>query len=109
MKIVNRKTRKAIRKSVGKVIKKHGPEMAAGLAGGIASTLATLAGTEAPGTKGRKSNLAALSKKVSKKVSDTSKRVSDTLVGEDDKKLRKHGGSDKKFAKKKETREQELA
>jgi hypothetical protein len=67
MKIVNRKTRKAIRKSVKKVVKKHGAKIAAGLAGGIASALATLASTEAPattGTKGRRTNLAEVSKKV---------------------------------------------
>jgi len=78
MKLVNKKTQKAIRKSVKKVIKKHGPEMAASLAGGIASTLATLASTDAPGTKGQKSNLAKLSRK-----------VSDTVLGEDGKKARK--------------------
>lgn len=51
MKLVNRKTRKAIRKSLKKVVKKHGPEIVAGLAGVIASTLATLASTDAPGTR----------------------------------------------------------
>lgn len=64
MKIVNRKTRKAIRKSVNKVLKKHGPEFAAGLAGSVASALATLASTQAPG-RGKKSNLAAMSERVS--------------------------------------------
>ena len=53
MKLVSGKTRKAIRKSVRKVIRKHGPHIAAGLAGGIASRLATLANTEAPGSKGK--------------------------------------------------------
>jgi hypothetical protein len=71
MKVMKRKTRKAITKSVRKAIKKHGPQIAAGLAGGIASTLATLANTDAPGTKGRKSNLAALSQKVSDSLSGT--------------------------------------
>jgi hypothetical protein len=34
MKLVNKKTRKAILKSVRKVIKKHGPQLAAALGGG---------------------------------------------------------------------------
>jgi hypothetical protein len=68
MKVVKGKTRKAIRKSVKKVIKKHGPQIAAGLAGGIASTLATLANTEAPHSNGKKSNLAALSQKLSENL-----------------------------------------
>jgi hypothetical protein len=71
MKMIKRKTRKAIRKSVNKVLKKRGPQIAAGLAGGIASTLATLANTEAPGTKGKKSNLAVLSGKLSDTVTGT--------------------------------------
>jgi len=65
MKILNRKTRKAIRKSVAKVLKKHGPQIAAGLAGGISSTLATLASTDEAGSRGAKSNLAKLSETVS--------------------------------------------
>lgn len=69
MKIVSRKTRKAIRKSVKKVIKKHGAKIAAGLAGGIASTLAALASTEAPGPKGKQTNLAKVSRKVTKMIS----------------------------------------
>jgi hypothetical protein len=36
-----------IRKSVKKVVKKHGPKLVASLAGGIPSTLATLASTAA--------------------------------------------------------------
>jgi len=63
MKILTRKTRKAIRKSVGKVVKKHGPEILAGLAGGISSTLATLASTD--GDTNGQSRLTNLSKKVS--------------------------------------------
>jgi hypothetical protein len=75
MKIVNRKTQKAIRKSVKKIIKKHGPKIAAGLAASIASTLATLASTSAPGSKGRKSNLAHVSDKVSKMLSSDGKKA----------------------------------
>jgi hypothetical protein len=59
MKLVNRKTRKAIEKSVRKAMKKHGPALVAALAGGIASSIATLAKTEAPDKHG-KSNLANL-------------------------------------------------
>ena len=91
MKFVKRKTRKAIRKGVNRVIKKHGSEIAAGLAGGIASTLATLASTDAPGTKGAKSNLGTLSDK-----------VVDTLTGKTGKKARKHALSDQSSSKDKE-------
>ena len=57
MKLVKRKTRKAIEKSVRKAMKRHGPAIVAALAGGLASSLATLANTDAP-NKGGKSNLA---------------------------------------------------
>jgi len=82
MKLVNRKTQKAIRKSLKKALKKHGPKIVAGLAASIASTLATLASTDAPGTKGRQSNLR-------KAVRD----VSDVLTGDTGKKSRKRGGA----------------
>ena len=75
MKLVRRKTQKAIQKSLKKAIKKHGPKIAAGLAGGIASALATLANTESP-DRGRKSNLAVLSEKLSETV--TGKRSDDS-------------------------------
>ena len=61
MKLVTRKTKKAVRKSVKKLIKKHGADVAAGLVGTAASALATLAGTEAPRARGKKSILAELS------------------------------------------------
>jgi len=89
MKLMKKKTRKAISKSVGKVIHKHGPAIAAGLAGSIASTLATLAGTDAPGSKGKKSNLARLSED-----------VSDKLTGGTDQRTA-HTSSDDESAKKK--------
>jgi hypothetical protein len=89
MKIMQRKTRKAIGKSVKKAIKKHGPKIAAGLAGGIASTLATLANTGAPGTKGRKSNLAALSQKVSDSLSGKESRKRGSLRKNTDHKKKK--------------------
>ena len=57
MKLVNRKTKKAIEKSVRKAMMKHGPALVAGLASALASTIATLAKTEAPDARG-KSNLA---------------------------------------------------
>lgn len=78
MKLVTRKTKKAVRKSVKKLIKKHGAEVAAGLVGTAASALATLAGTEAPGARGKKSNLAELSH-----------RLAATVAGDKVKKSRK--------------------
>ena len=96
MKVIKRKTRKAITKSVRKAIKKHGPQIAAGLAGGIASTLATLANTDAPGTKRRKSNLAALSQK-----------VSDSLSGMESHKRGGRKNADKKKGKRERKRGQE--
>src|SRR4029450_13880381 len=57
MKLVGRKTRKAIKKTVKKAMKKHGPALVAALAGSLASAIATLASTDTPGKRG-KSNLA---------------------------------------------------
>jgi hypothetical protein len=89
MKLVSRKTRKAIRKSVSKVIRKQGPVIAAGLVGSIASTLATLAKTEAPESRG-KSNLAKLSEDVSDKLTgSTDERIRDSSSDEPAKK-KKH-------------------
>jgi hypothetical protein len=53
MKLVNRKTRKAIEKSVRKALKKHGPALLAAVAGSLVSSIATLAGTEATGKPGK--------------------------------------------------------
>jgi hypothetical protein len=64
LKLMNRRTRKAIRKSLRKVIRKHGPEIITGLAAAAASAIATLASTDAAATEGRKSNLGKLSDKV---------------------------------------------
>jgi hypothetical protein len=66
MKLINRKTRKAIDKSVQKALKRHGPALLAGLASGLASSLATLAKTEAPGEDGKsgKSNLAVMAEQI---------------------------------------------
>jgi hypothetical protein len=63
MKLINRKTRKAIDKSVRKALKRHGPALITGLASGLASSLATLAKTEAP-NKGGKSNLAMMAERL---------------------------------------------
>jgi hypothetical protein len=73
MKLLKRKNRKAIRKSVNKVMKRHGPAIAAAIGGGIASTLAALASTEAPDGKG-KSNLAKLSENVSEALTPDKKK-----------------------------------
>jgi len=77
VKLVSRKTRKAIRKTVRKAISKHGPEIAAGLVGGVASAIAALASTDAPGTSGRKSNLGKMSEDVSANVFGGSSRGRD--------------------------------
>jgi len=100
MKLVKRKTRKAIQKSLRKAIKRHGPKIAAGLAGGIASALATLASTESP-DRGKKSNLAALSEK-----------LSDTVTGKDRNDSGSRAGSPKskgKHARKRRTQAEEFA
>jgi hypothetical protein len=52
MAMVNKKTRKAIKKSINKVIKKHGPTIAEHLVTGAAAALATYLGAE--GKKGGK-------------------------------------------------------
>lgn len=69
MKLVNKKTRKAINKAVKKAIKKHGQTLAAGLLGGLASTIATLAKTDAPDRSG-KSNLGLLAENIKEALSD---------------------------------------
>ena len=63
MKLVNRKTKKAIEKSVRKAFKKHGPALIAGLVSSLAATVATLAKTEAPDGHG-KSNLGDMAEQV---------------------------------------------
>ena len=83
MKLVNRKTKKAIEKSVLKAMKKHGPALIAGLASGLASTIATLAKTEAPHGHG-KSNLA-----------EMVEQTKDSLT--DGKKSRRQGGEKKRL------------
>jgi hypothetical protein len=87
MKIVKRKTRKAIRKSVKKVLKKHA--VAAGLAGSAAAALAKLASTQAPVRKGKKPNLAVMSE-----------RVSEGSIGESRTKGRSAKKADKKSGRK---------
>ena len=73
MKLINRKTRKAIRKNLKKAINKHGAAIAAGLVGGIASTLATLAGTDELDNDA-KSRVRKLAKKVRRAVGDNDSR-----------------------------------
>jgi hypothetical protein len=90
MKLVNRKTQKAIQKSVKKVIKKHGPKIAAGLVGSVASALTTLASTEAARSRGKRSNLA-----------DLSRQLAATIADDKGKKSRK-GGRDKVSKKKRQ-------
>jgi hypothetical protein len=63
VKIINKKTRRALEKSLRKAIKKHAPAIAAGLASGLASSLATLASTETPDGRGQ-SNLGKIVEKV---------------------------------------------
>jgi hypothetical protein len=63
VKILNKKTRKALEKSLRKAIRRHAPAIAAGLATGLASSLATLASTEASEGRGR-SNLSKIAEKV---------------------------------------------
>jgi hypothetical protein len=70
MKLVNRKTRKAIEKGVRKAFKKHGPALMASLVSSLASTTATLAATAAPG-KQRKSNLADIVERAGESVAGT--------------------------------------
>ena len=84
MKLINRKTRKAIDKSVRKALKRHGPALIAGLASGLASSLATLSKTEAPGTDG-KSNLAMMAERLEEALT----------TGDQDKKQKKHHGKKK--------------
>ena len=59
MKLVKKKTRKAIEKTVRKAMKKHGPALMASLVSSLAASIATLAQTEAPGRSGT-SNLGQL-------------------------------------------------
>jgi len=52
MKPVNRKTRKAIDKSVRRAMKEHGPALVASLASALASSMATSSAAKAPGKRG---------------------------------------------------------
>jgi hypothetical protein len=69
MKLVNKKTRKAINKAVKKAVKRHGQTLAAGLLGGLASTIATLAKTDAPNSGG-KSNLGLLAENIKEALTE---------------------------------------
>jgi hypothetical protein len=69
MKLVNRKTRKLIEKSVRKAMKKHAPALIAALASSLVSTIATLANTDAPDKRGQS------------KLGDVVEQAADSLVG----------------------------
>jgi hypothetical protein len=68
MKLLKRKTRKALRKSINKIAKKHGSKIAMGLVGSLASTLAALASTDAANGRGKRSNLDELSRRLSEAI-----------------------------------------
>ena len=68
MKLVNRKTRKVIQKSIRKAMKKHGRVLMASLASALASSVATLANTDAPAKHGR-SNLGNILEQTKKSLS----------------------------------------
>jgi hypothetical protein len=67
MKLLNKKTQKAIEKSVRKALRQHGPKLVAAIAGSLASTLATLAATESADKPG-KSNLSDVVNRAKKAV-----------------------------------------
>ena len=54
MKLIKRKTRKAIEKSLSKAIRKHGPKIATGLAAGLASSIATYVSNDQSGSGGKR-------------------------------------------------------
>jgi hypothetical protein len=87
MKLVSRKTRKAIDKTVRKAMKKHGPALVAAAASGLVSVIATLAKTEAPGKRGT-SNLADLVEGASAAVTGTGKDRPALEAGEKKRKRR---------------------
>lgn len=70
MKLVKKKTKKAIEKSVRKALKRHGPALVAAVTGSLASAIATLAKTESPDKPG-KSNLTDIMDKAKHAVADT--------------------------------------
>ena len=90
MKLLKRKTRKAFRKSINKIAKKHGSKIAMGLVGSLASTLATLATTDAPRGHGKRSNL-----------DELSRRLSEAMMAPLSKKSRRELRTKDKLAKKK--------
>ena len=75
MKLVDRKTQKAIEKSVRKAMRKHGQTIVAGLASALVSSIATLASTQAPGKHG-KSNLADLAERAEESLSPAGRKKS---------------------------------
>jgi hypothetical protein len=69
MKLVNRKTRKLIEKSVRKAMKKHAPALIAAMASSLVSTIATLANTDASDKPGKS------------KLGDVVEQATESLVG----------------------------
>ena len=67
MKLMSRKTKKAIEKTVRKALKKAGPALAAAIVSSLGSSLATLASTESPDKPG-KSNLGEMATRARKAV-----------------------------------------
>jgi hypothetical protein len=67
MKLISRKTRKAIEKSVRKALKKAGPALVAAIVSSVGSAVATLATTESPEKPGE-SNLKAMTDRAKKTV-----------------------------------------
>ncbi len=112
MKLIKRKTRKAIEKSLSKAIRKHGPKIATGLAAGLASSIATYVSNDQSGSggkrkKGKKGRLMNFLPKEGigntlAKVPGV-KQVGDLLPGGDSgkKKTRTHSGATKGSSRKK--------
>ena len=80
MKLVNRKTRKKIEKTVRKAMKKHGDAIVASIASGLASSVATLAKTESPRKPG-KSNLTDMTERAKKSLSKKGQGVRRAALG----------------------------
>jgi len=87
MKLVDRRTQKAIEKSVRKAMRKHGPTIVAGLATALVSSIATLASTQAPGKHG-KSNLADLAERAEESLSPAGRKQSGKRKAEKKRHLR---------------------
>jgi hypothetical protein len=74
MKLISRKTRKAIEKSVRKALKKAGPALVAAIVSSLGSAVATLATTESPEKRGE-SNLKAMTDRAKKTAAEPGKKA----------------------------------